>query len=336
VKTSRLSGVACALGIVVTACSSNDALTGVTIGSADQSQEVMHNGIGPSGVPANISTVRGWMSPDAKKSEELLYVSVQGLLNSFVDIFSVPQYSMVGQITDGIYDPEGLATDKKGNLYVSNLVGAYITVYKPGTASPSLTLRQTWSPLDVAVGDNGYVYAGDIGGGIDVYPPGATSPIRRLTNAALANRVTGVAVSVSNSLYATGFSGYYSGPAVVKFANARGSGTNLSLKGLKSPVGVIIDNNNGPRHRPHVIVTDYGLSEILLYRPGQKSPARIIMAPFPDRSTINKSENLIYVPEGKYGTYGVGVYDYPGGALVTTIPIGGYHLGAALGRAPAP
>lgn len=261
------------------------------------------------------------MSPDIKKKKKLLYVSDAG--EEAIDIFSVPKYSFVGQITDGITSPDGLTTDRHRNLYVANQNGT-ITVYPPGATTPSLTLTDSDGPLDVAVGRNGYVYAGDLKGGINVYPPGATSPIRRLRSPALRYRVTGVAMGASNNLYVTSLKRVSSGPAVVKFANARGAGKNLGLTGLDYPAGVIVDDG-------YLIVSDFGLSEILTYPLGQTSPSATISVELPDRSAINKAEDEIYVPN--VDNYGVDVYDYPSGTLVTTIPISGVPTGAA--RSPA-
>jgi hypothetical protein len=121
----------------------------------------------------------------------------------------------------------------------------------------------------------------------------------------------------------------------VKYVNGSGPGTNLGLKGLSQPAGVIIDKNK------NLIVSDWGLSETLIYPPGQTSPSGMITVPFPDRSAINKSENLVYVPEGynyysPYFYFIVGVYEYPSGTLVTTVGIGGQPTGAALSPAPTP
>jgi hypothetical protein len=287
-------------------------------------QGATRHGIGPNGVLSHISVLRSWISPDRKKKKKLLYVSDEG--QGIVDIFSVPKYSLVGQITNGIDQPEGLATDKKGNLYVSNLSGNTITVYKPGATSPFLTLTESEGPDDVAVGSNGYVYAADSGGGVAVYPPGATSPTTRLTNSAIVS-ATGVAVDASNNVYTDG-STSNGGAVVVEYANASGSGANLGLTGLEEPSGVIVDKNN------NVVVSDFGLSEILIYPPGQTSPSGTIAAPSADRSAINKAENVIYAGLGF--NYGAGVYDYPSGTLVTTISTGGFTAGAAISPAAAP
>jgi sugar lactone lactonase YvrE len=321
-KSLRLFCVAGVVAIALTACAASNAPM-VTPGSSNQTQATLHDGVGPNGVPSHISSLHGWMSPERKKKKKLLYVSDEA--HGIVDIFSVPKYSMVGQITDGINQPEGLATDKKGKLYVSNLSGNTITVYKPGATSPSLTLTDSDGPDDVAVGSDGYIYAADVAGGVDVYPPGATSPSTRLTNSAL-TYAAGVALDASNNLYADGNNG--SGGAVVKYANASGSGTNLGLTGLLEPSGVIVDKHN------NLVVSDFGLSEILIYPPGQTSPSGTITVPSADRSALNKPENVIYGPEGF--NYGAGVYEYPGGTLVTTIPIGGFTTGAALTPVAAP
>jgi len=330
-STIRLSAVVCALGATVAACSSST-LNGVTPGAANLNQTAIHDAIGWIGAASHISSQRGWIAD--VKTRNLLYVSdYQG---GAIDIFSVPKYSLVGQITDGISEPEGIATDKNGNLYVANLTANTITVYKPGTTSPSLTLTESGGPTAVAVGENGYVYASDYQGGIDVYPPGATLPTRRLTNPALRYGATGVDVGASNSVYATGFSSRSStGPAVVKFARARGCGMNLGLTGLVFPFGVIIDKDNNR------IVTDagsyYGQGAILIYRPRHRSPSGTITVPGPAHSAINKREDLLYVPQGHYGYFGVNLYAYPKLTLVTTIPVGEHFLGgAALGPAPTP
>jgi hypothetical protein len=324
-RNLRLVGTACVLGIAVAACSSSNALTGVTPGSANQPQGHMRNGIGPNGILSRTSTLPGWMSPDKKKkAKKLLYASDEG--QGYVEIFKVPSYSMVGEITSGINEPEGIATDKKGNLYVSNLGGNTVTVYKPGKTSPSLTLSETDGPDDVAVGSNGYVYAADVEGGIDVYPPGATSPTTRLTSSNLAYGVFAVGVDGSNNVYGGGFGA--AGAAVVEFANASGSGTNLGLTGLEDPSGILIDNKND------VVVSDFELGEILIYPSGQTSPSSTIAAPDADRSAVNKTENEIFAPEGANDE--VGVYDYPSGTLVTNIPLGGFTSGTALSPAPAP
>jgi hypothetical protein len=322
-QTVRLLGVSLILGIAATACSSN-ALTGANPAPPTQTQGADRHGIGPNGLPAHISTMHGWISPDKKKKKQMLYVSDEG--DGRIDIYSVPAYSLTGQITSGIAQPEGIATDKKGNLYVSNLSGGTVTVYPPGQTSPSLTLTESSGPDDVAVAKNGYVLAGDVGGGVDVYPPGQTSPTARLTNAGIEYGVDGVGVDANNNVYAAGYGN--AGAAVVEFTNMSGSGTNLGLTGLVGPAGVLVDKHG------NIVVSDYSNSLIDIYPSGQTSPSSTISVTNPDRSAINKKQNDIYAPQGANDT--ADVLSYPGGASVTSISIGNFTSGTALSPAPKP
>lgn len=112
------------------------------------------------------------ITPDARKAK-LLYVGMGGFdFGGNIEIFSVPKYLLVGQITDGIDGPEGIATDSRGNLSVANLYSGTVTVYPLGKSTRSLTLKVPTYPNDVAVEKNGYVLVGDQDGAVDVYPPG--------------------------------------------------------------------------------------------------------------------------------------------------------------------
>lgn len=60
---------------------------------------------------------QGAQRRSVNRESQLLYVSDE--LNNVVDIYSVPGYSKAGQISNGIEDPEGIATDENGNLFMS-------------------------------------------------------------------------------------------------------------------------------------------------------------------------------------------------------------------------
>jgi len=311
--------------MTIVACSSNSPGTGASPATLSQLTAV-GRAIGPNGVtPHRLANRHGWMKPDTSAAR--LYVSDEG--DNLIDVFSVPGYSLVGQITDGIDQPEGLATDENGYLYVSNLAGFTVTIYPPNSTTPSLTLTESNGPDDVAVTTKGYVLAGDVEGGVDVYPPGATSPSRRLTNPAISDEVLGVGADAQGNAYAAGnvsASGYH--PAIVEFEKLKGAGTNLDLSDLSAPTGVLIDK------KANVVVSDYGDDDILIYPAGSTSPSSTISVDTPDRSAVNKTENLIYVPQGRSDD--VDVLDYPSGTPVTIVKIGGFTTGAALVPAPKP
>jgi hypothetical protein len=308
--------------ILFAACSSNGALSPTSPG---QMQSALRHGIGPNGLPLHISTIRGWMvSPDRHHHHRLkrLYVSDEG--DGVVDVFALPSLSLVGQITTGISQPEGIATDKHGNLYVSNLGNGTVTVYHQGQTSPYLTLTESSGPDDVAVASNLYVLAADTGGGVDVYPPGATSPSTRLTNSAISS-VYGVGVDSHNNVYAAGFG---TSAVVIKYANMAGSGTNLGLTGLSGPAGVLVDNHS------NLVVSDIGASLIDIYPPGQTSPSGTISVLSPDRTSINNLENTLYVPQG--GNDSVDILSYPAGSSLGSLGLTNFVSGTATAPAPVP
>jgi hypothetical protein len=285
------------------------------------------NVTGPNGRgPREVAALRGWISPK-KSKEQLLYVSDS--IDGVIDIFSVPDYSLVGQITDGLDFPEGIATDKKGNLYVSNLFGNTVTVYPEGQTSPSVTLSEPDGPDDVAVAGNGDVLAGDTDGGVDVYKPGETSASSRLTNSNITS-VSGIGIDGNDNVYAVGTYTFSNSsgpqPAVVKYAALGSSGKNLKLSGLIEPAGALVDKHG------NIVISDFKLPGVNLYKPGKKNPFATIASAGPaDRIAINNKQNLIYVPQSTYGD--VSIFKYPSGKLVQDIPISsgdGFASGTAL------
>lgn len=290
------------------ACSSNDALTATNPPSSNQmKQGAEHRSVSP-----------------VNSESQLLYASNKE--SSVIDIYSVPGYSKVGQISNGLYEPEGIATDENGNLYVANTDGESVTIYKPETTSPYSTLTESHGPDDVAVATNGYVLAGDLAGGVDVYAPGKTSPSARLTNPGI-SIVRSVGVDANNNVYAAGTNASSEG-VVIEYTDMSGGGTNLGLQDLESPLGVLIDKND------NVVVSDVGAGKVFIYPQGKTSPSSEISVAGPHRIALNQQENLIYVPQGAGGD--VDVLDYPSGTPVTSFSIGNFATGAALSPAPTP
>ena len=112
-----------------------------------------------------------------------VYVSVLG--EATVNIYN-PQGTMTGQIT-GFGNPVGLAIDKAKNLYVADDFNNVIDVFKPGQHMPSTVLSDgALSPVDVAVGTDGSVYASNMTdgspGSISVWAPGSTTPTATITD----------------------------------------------------------------------------------------------------------------------------------------------------------
>jgi len=90
-------------------------------GSAPAASTRLQNLTGSAGAlafgPVHGPAGPSWMLPEAK-SETLLYVS--DLYNNVVYAYSYPKLKPVGELTTDMLSPDGLCTDKKGDLFVVN------------------------------------------------------------------------------------------------------------------------------------------------------------------------------------------------------------------------
>lgn len=232
-------------------------------------------------------------------AQQLLYVS--DVADAVVNVYDVPGYTLAGRIK-GIEQPEGIATDPKGNLYVTDLLGNKVWIFKSGKTKPFLTITDR-GPDAVAVAPNGDVLVGDIDGGINIYPPGQTTAQARLTNSA-ATDVDCIAVDANENVFAGGSNSAYIG-SVVEYKKMKGSGTNLGLTGLQVPGSVLLDKTGD------LVVSDYETSLISIFPPGKTAPSSTISVPSPNGSSFNHSRTKLYVPESTSGQ--VAFLRYPSG-----------------------
>jgi hypothetical protein len=84
----------------------------------------------------------GWMSANANPKHAWLYVGGQN--NATVGIYDMGKlgFPLIGTITQGLGQVEGLTIDGQGTLYVANVNTATVTIYPAGSVTPSLTLSQ--------------------------------------------------------------------------------------------------------------------------------------------------------------------------------------------------
>ena len=241
-----------------------------------------------------------------------LYISDND--NAEIDVYDLSSLKLIGQITNGIDLPEGVAVDKNGSLYVTNHVvngGPFgnVTVYPKGALEPSLTIPNISGPSDVAVSPKLEVYVLGEHGNVEEFAPGATQPSATLNDSNLASGF-GVGLDRQGSVYAVGVNASYS-PADVKYHGGAEPGKNLKLNGLVYPAGVLIDNHH------NIVVTDFELPGISVYPRGSRSPSKQIIlgaSQNPDRSALNREETYLYVPMPFENV--VAVYGYPSGNFV--------------------
>jgi hypothetical protein len=133
----------------------------------------------PSSVRATLVDRGSWVPPRAK-SEDLLYVSDQ--LFSDVYVFSYPALEPAGTLT-GFNLPEGLCSDKRGDVFVTDLLDREIFEYAHGGSKRIWTLRDSGYPQDCSVDPStGNLAVADYGssgtpGDIAVYQNGRGAPV---------------------------------------------------------------------------------------------------------------------------------------------------------------
>jgi hypothetical protein len=140
------------------------------------------------------------VSPDT--GAQYLYVSDD--LQSEISVFNAasktsnppPLYT----IKDGISEPNGIATDKAGNLWVANLAANTVTEYAKKGTTPIFTIAQGMNgPVDVKVDGFGNVYVamdGEFGGpnSIVEYAAGTANPIASWDPPQSNMQITGIAL----------------------------------------------------------------------------------------------------------------------------------------------
>jgi sugar lactone lactonase YvrE len=222
-------------------------------------------------------------------------------------------------ITNGIDDPECMAVDANGTLYVANLVesgdGA-ITEYPAGSTSPSATITSGISiPTGVAVDANGTLYVantGSINGTVAEYPAGATSP--NVTISSGIDYPFGMAVDANGTLYVANL-GDHNGTVTEYLAGTTSPSATIS-SGLVAPRSVAFDATG----------TLYvgNSSNVAEYPAGSTSPSVTISSGIQNAVGVAVDANgTIYVANEAGGT----LTEYPAGSTQASVTIPSSSLG---------
>jgi hypothetical protein len=165
-KTSRLLmyGMSVLAGAGILAGCSGNAMqstpSGLTpAGSAARQMVHMSPLAAANGVMHTVSQPHSdWVRPDKKKKgSSLLYISDYGSnVVYFYDYTPGKIGKQAGEITSGISGPQGLCTDKKGDVWVSNTNDTQELEYASGSTKQKTSLTTTgYYPADCAVSKKG-------------------------------------------------------------------------------------------------------------------------------------------------------------------------------------
>jgi hypothetical protein len=168
--------------IAWSAAQARSAAYALRVGAAASMLAACNAGGQPAGPLTRLQSSTSWVSPEARRAPRLLFVSDEAAND--VDIFSMPQLDLKGQIT-GFSEPRGLCSDTSGNIWVTNFgtrqilklsrAGAIIeTLNDPDGFPNGCAVDPSTGDLAVA---NIVNQALSGSGEVEIYPHGAGKPM---------------------------------------------------------------------------------------------------------------------------------------------------------------
>ncbi len=233
-------------------------------------------------------------------------------------------------ITNGVDQPEGLAVDSRGTLYVANSLGNDVTEYRPGQGTPFRTISNgIRDPSAIAVDADGTLYVGNRNLGqqevfVTEYPRGSLTPSLTITFPKHnLPHLSGLAVDGTFNLYVLTILGTAS---VTKFPPGSTQGADLGLQGLGTFAdGLALDGANN-------LYISILSGAIDVYASGATQPKRTISNGLTSPAFFTATPaGALYVPnqaEGSNGTvlefpanrnkakFTISGFDYPRGTAV--------------------
>ncbi len=238
------------------------------------------------------------IAPDRhrRRIEKEFFISDAG---SNVFVFKNSTYTKVGDITSGITTSDGVWVDKKGNVYVANVV-SNVVEYKKGAGSPTCTYSTSLTdPINGTTDSAGNVYVTDFEGG-------AVREYAQCSNTVKAtfsiSNPEGVAVDTSGDVFVA---------ADGQFTEFISGSPHLLGATISESAGLIIDKNGN-------LIADDQTGNIDLIAPPYTS-ATVLVSGLSDpfHCSLNSAENLLF--NANSGSTTVTVYSYPSMSLVHTI-----------------
>ncbi len=203
----------------------------------------------------------------------VMYVSDYTASNVYVySTGSTP--TLIRTLTTNINNPERIAVDSSGTLYVVNNTDGEIVEYPAGATTPSKMFYSGFAhPFGIAVAPDGTVYvsSGQTASphGVNAFAPGSTTVTRTVgTDIDTTFGVEGVALDSTGNLYVVGFLPSGSGAPIGKVYMIPGgtatSSTDLGLQGLNNPNSLVFD----PSGNLVISNSNFGAPAVDFFTPG--------------------------------------------------------------------
>jgi autotransporter-associated beta strand protein len=163
-------------------------------------------------------------------------------------------------VLNGLNNPQCLAFDGSGNLYVANMSNNTVSKFAPGSTTPSATLTGVEMPVTLAFDGSGNLYVGGYNADtVAKFAPGSTTPTATLSGVSWPRAL---AVDSDGNLYVAN----YGANTVSKFAPGS-TAPSATLSGLGSPWGLAIDGHG------NLYVANYGANTVSKFAPDSTAPS---------------------------------------------------------------
>lgn len=278
------------------------------------------------------------VDPQATAKPKLLFVSDNA--NNKISVFNTATKTQnpppTRTITTGVDGPNGITTDKAGNLYVANYVNNTLTIYAPNASTPKKTISTGLNgPWDVKVDGFGNIYVanvplfGSVPDFIAEYLKGSSSPSNTWTVPQQGMTISGIALlnptqQGNTSIYALAYtldgSGFAHGGVLSCYP---GNATCVAIGySFGQTGGVAIQQSPLASKTLEFLAVDQYVPGVDTFIPGQMT-GQLVTGGTPEFITLNAGDNQLFVADRFYGR--VVEYSFPAGKKINTFSPSGIH-----------
>jgi len=290
-------------------------------------------------LPAAAASMGSAARPDGHKKSLLFVSDNEGNKITVYDAASKTKNPKpLRTITTGVITPNGITTDKSGNLYVANYSVNTVTVYAPNSSTPKTTITNGLNgPWDVKVDGFGNVYVANnpLSGTayIAEYLAGASSPSTTWNVPSQGMEFSGIALlnpttKGETSIYALGYVATTSGGATgTALSCYPGNGTCSSIGYTFGQTGGIAIAQSPGGNKPFEwLAVDQYVPGVDIFTTG-KPMGQLVTGGTPEFLTLNSTGKQLFVVDRFYGD--VAEYSFPAGKLLNTFAGGAQSYGVA-------